>query len=210
MSINLLPEQEKSELKNKEVLKKISIVMLFVLIATLVLIFALFFLKFFLVAKIESSQKQIFQKEKELKSDLFQNFQKTIEQENQNLFQISIFRQKQILIIPILEKISSLIVSDSIYFTNFSFQKVSKEIKSDNIAKQPLALKDEAIATGKGKVQTFGQIHLSGWAKNRQELFYFKKNMEAEKNFKEIYFSPNSWVKPTDISFSLNFQTNEF
>jgi len=76
MPINLLPEQEKIYLKNEDILKKISIILLFVLIAVFFLIFIFFFLKLFFLAKIESSQKQIFQIEKELKSDLFQNFQK--------------------------------------------------------------------------------------------------------------------------------------
>jgi len=181
MPINLLPEQEKIYLKNEDILKKISIILLFVLIAVFFLIFIFFFLKLFFLAKIESSQKQIFQIEKELKSDLFQNFQKTIEEKNQDLFQIQTFRKKQIFIAPIFEKIFSLITPGSIYFTDFSFQKNFN-----------------------------GQIHFSGWVRNRQELFYFKKDIESKKDFKEVYFSPDSWVKPTDIDFSLNFQTNEF
>lgn len=217
--INLLPEQEKSAFKNEEILEKISIIMLFVLISVVSLIFLLFFLRFFFFAQIESSQKQIFQKEKELKSDLFQNFQRAIEEKNQDISNIQSFQKKQILIIPIFEKISSLIAPGSIQLTNFSFQKVSKKIKMEKSSKSESShtvglseRRDESESAGADniKIQTIGQIQLSGWAKSRQELFNFKKALEDEKNFKEVYFSPDSWVKPTDINFSLNFQTNEF
>ncbi|MDP2672975.1 MAG: PilN domain-containing protein, partial [Nanoarchaeota archaeon] len=44
------------------------------------------------------------------------------------------------------------------------------------------------------------QVSLSGYAIDRETLFEFKKNLEAEPNFKEVYFPPASWVTPTDFS----------
>jgi hypothetical protein len=216
--INLLPEQEKNELKNEEILKKIFIAFIFILISVFFLIFALFFLRFFFIAEIESLQKQIFQKEKKLESNIFQNFQRIIEEKNQDISKIQAFQKEQIYITPIFEKISPLVVSNSIYFTSFSYQKISKKVKAEKNAisetKSPdviVSSKSQSDRANNTDTQTFvGQIHISGWAKSRQELFYFKKALEAEREFKEVYFSPDSWVKPTDIKFSLNFQTNEF
>ena len=50
------------------------------------------------------------------------------------------------------------------------------------------------------------QISLSGFSPTREILLEFKKNLEKEQTFEEIYFSPSNWVKPTDIDFSVNFK----
>lgn len=48
------------------------------------------------------------------------------------------------------------------------------------------------------------KISLSGFAPNREVLFEFKKNLEKE--FKEVYFPPENWVKPRDIDFQATFR----
>jgi len=50
------------------------------------------------------------------------------------------------------------------------------------------------------------QISLSGFSPSREILLEFKKNLEKEENFQEIYFPPSNWVKPTDIDFLINFK----
>lgn len=50
------------------------------------------------------------------------------------------------------------------------------------------------------------QISLSGFSPTREILLEFKKNLEKEQTFEEIYFPPSNWVKPTDIDFSVNFK----
>lgn len=50
------------------------------------------------------------------------------------------------------------------------------------------------------------QISLSGFSPTREILLEFKKNLEKEELFEEIYFPPSNWVKPTDINFSVNFK----
>jgi len=50
------------------------------------------------------------------------------------------------------------------------------------------------------------QISLSGFSPTREILLEFKKNLEQEELFEEIYFPPSNWVKPTDIDFSVNFK----
>lgn len=190
MAINLLPEYEKKKFKQKENFKKFFLILIYILIFFLVLILILYSLKIYISFKIESLQKLVLEKEKEFEEKYFRSFEKEIEQINENLLKIKKFEEREILIIPILEKISSLI-PDSIYLTNLSFQKISQQEEE-------------------GRIKIFAEIHITGWASNREDLFYFRKALEEEKDFRNVYFSLSSWVKPRNIDFSLSFKTYEF
>jgi len=50
------------------------------------------------------------------------------------------------------------------------------------------------------------QISLSGFSPTREILLSFKENLESEKEFSEVYFPPENWVKPSDINFSVTFK----
>jgi len=50
------------------------------------------------------------------------------------------------------------------------------------------------------------QISLTGFSPTREILLEFKKNLETEKKFKEVYFPPTSWLEPTNINFAVNFK----
>ena len=50
------------------------------------------------------------------------------------------------------------------------------------------------------------QFSLFGYSPTREILLEFKKNLEKEELFEEIYFPPSNWVKPFDIDFSVNFK----
>ena len=50
------------------------------------------------------------------------------------------------------------------------------------------------------------QFSLFGYSPTREILLEFKKNLEKEELFEEIYFPPPNWVKPSDIDFSVNFK----
>lgn len=52
------------------------------------------------------------------------------------------------------------------------------------------------------------QISLSGFAPSRENLLEFKKKLEEEKSFKEVYFPPQNWLKTTNIDFFLTFKIN--
>ncbi len=202
MAINLLPEQEKRELKRKENWKKIFLILVFILIFLLLLVLILFSLKIYIASKIETLQELFLKKEKEFQEKHLQNFEKEIEEINENLFKIKQFGEKQILITPVLEKVSSLI-PNSIYLTNFSFRKIFQEEKRKEEEK-------EENENEKEKIKILAEVQISGWANNREDLFYFRKAIKKEKGIQEIYFSPSSWVKPKDINFSLSFKINEF
>lgn len=191
MAINLLPEKEKRELQIEEIGRKLSLVFLFILIFLLVLIFMVIALKIYILSQAKYSQDILENKEETLRSSQFQNFKQTIEKTNQKLSKIKNFYDREIPLTPILEKLSGL-VPQTIYFTNLSFRKIFQEVEDEK--------------TGKKELEVLAEIHLSGYAKNREDLFFFKKDLEAEDKFEDVYFSPSSWVIPSDIDFSLSFK----
>lgn len=56
--------------------------------------------------------------------------------------------------------------------------------------------------TGLSYQKDASQIGLSGFAKLRETLFEFKKNLEEEKYFHDVYFPPSSWVKSKEVDFN--------
>ena len=47
---------------------------------------------------------------------------------------------------------------------------------------------------------------ITGFAKTREELLLFKKNLEGESSFSEVSFPPSNWVKSEDINFFANIK----
>ncbi len=81
----------------------------------------------------------------------------------------------------ILEKISK-ILAPGIYLTNLSLNKPS-DLQGNRV-----------------------EVTISGFSETRENLSLFKKNLEEEKDFKDVYFYPSSWIKPTDIDFYLTLK----
>lgn len=191
MAINLLPEKEKRELQVEQVGRKLSLVFLFIFIFLLVLIFMVIALKIYILSQAKYSQDILENKEETLRSSRFQNFKQTIEGTNQNLSKIKSFYDREIPLTSILEKLSGL-TPQTIYFTDLSFRKIFQEVEDKK--------------TGKKELEILAEIHLSGYAQTREALFFFKKDLGAEEKFEDVYFSPSSWVIPTDIEFSLSLK----
>ncbi|MDI6883306.1 MAG: hypothetical protein QMC93_02425 [Patescibacteria group bacterium] len=190
MAINLLPEVEKRELKQEEIWQKLLLLLILLAIFFLILIFILFSLKIYISSKTNQLKFSLQEKENEFKSSQFQNFKETINQANQELSRIEQFHQEQILISSFLEKLSQL-VPKTIYFKTFFFKKI-------------VSPKTES---GPEEEKEIGaEVHILGWAQTREDLFFFKKELEKIEEFKEVYFLPSSWTKPQDLEFSLSFK----
>lgn len=183
--INLLPPEEKEKLllEKKKVL--ITILLILVLYFLFCLIFILFSIKTYSQIQLEFQKAFLLRTEKGLGESEIKNFQEKIKGTNLTLTKINLFYQQQIYFSEVLERISK-ILSQEIYLTNFSAAFYTKE-----------------------KEKTGIKFSLSGFAPTRETLIEFKKNLEKEEDFKEIYFPPTNWVKPTDIDFSLTFKINK-
>ena len=126
-------------------------------------------------------------KQEKISSFNSQDFQGLTIKTNENLLKIKEFKEKRVLFVPVFEKID-LLAKGSIYLTNASFQKNVQE------------------------KETVVNVNIDGRAKSREDLFYFKESLGKEENFKDVYFSPGSWVEPINVLFSLSFilKTDDF
>ncbi len=178
--INLLPPKEKEFLEQEKIWRIILILGTLILISFLCFVLVLFSIKTYVRGEIELQKVLLAQEKLRLKALEIQRFQEEIASANQNLLKLESFYQTQFNLIDLLEKVSNTLPS-GVSLTYLSIEPYSRE-RDYNF-----------------------QVLLSGYAINREDLFEFKKNLEAEKDFKEIYLPPSSWIKPTDINFSIRF-----
>jgi Tfp pilus assembly protein PilN len=190
MATNLLPSNQKEEIKSEVLQKKISLI-LFFLGANICFLTAIILSFLFYISK-ENTQvdKKIITIENQIAEPQFDVLKKQINTANQNLNKISNTKKEQVSSVDVLEKISSLVPSE-IYLKSFTFQNTFKGTEDKETK--------EMIGT------FFAKITISGVSQNRETLFLFKKSLDQEKSFQNVYFDPSSWVKPTNAEFSLDF-----
>lgn len=134
-------------------------------------------------ADIQTKQAEIEEKNRVIL--LNQHIEEEIKQHNSSLSQLSSFYQKNIYLVPVLKKINILLPS-GIYLDNLGFNLVK----------------------GQNEEKT-RRVSLSGLSSSREKLIEFKTNLEKESQFLNVSFSPASWVKPTDVNFSVMFTLQE-
>jgi len=173
--INLLPLEEREEIREEENLKLILIlgIVLVALLISLALI--LFSIKTSFLGTLEVQKIYLAEKEKELKSAQIQELEEKIKGHNQTLSKLNSFYQNEIDLTGILEKFSKTLPWGT-YLTSLNFDP------------------------------TLSQFSLSGFCPDRETLLVFKKNLEKEEKFVEVYFPPANWVMPTDINFNATFK----
>ena len=100
-------------------------------------------------------------------------------------------------------------LEEKITVSNQALLKLNSFYQSQTTSTEILEKISETLPTGVYlTILNFNpaQISLFGFSPNREILLEFKQNLEKEQTFGEIYFPPSSWVKPTDIDFSVNFK----
>jgi len=180
--INLLPPQYKAELREEESWKLILILEILVLIFLICSALILFSIKISISGQVEAQKILLSYEEKKFEESQIQNMEEKITTSNQTLLELNSFYQGQTNLTEILEKISETFPVN-VYLATLNFS--------------PLTTKNEKYVA---------QISLSGFSPTREILLEFKKNLEKEELFEEIYFPSSNWVKPTDIDFSVNFK----
>lgn len=180
--INLLPSIEKAALTQEENWKLVLILGIVFIAFLISLTLILFSIKIYISGQIEA--QKILLRQKELESSHVQILKEEIKSANLTLAQLNSFYQETVNSSEILEKISQALPTGT-YLTNFTLTTIVEE---------------EEYST---------QASLSGFSPNREDLLEFKKNLESQELFKEIYFPPATWVKSTNIDFSLNFKTSK-
>lgn len=178
--IDLLPQREKETLTQEENLKLVLILGIIFLISLTSLALMLFSIKTYISGQVEAQKILLTQKEQE--SLQIQELEEKVKESNLILSNLNSFYQESSSVTEILEKISKTLPSGT-YLSTLNFS--------------PLADEEEKY---------LAQISLSGFSPNREILLEFKKNLEVQDAFEEIYFPPSNWVKPTDIYFSVKFK----
>jgi len=177
--INLLPPQEKEELKQEESFKLVLILGILILIFLICLSLILFSIGISIGGQLAIEKALLSQKETEISH--LRDLEKEIKNLNLTFSKLDSFYQKNPNFVKILE-ITSKTLLPGTYLTSFNFNPLAKDKKY------------------------LGEVILNGYSPTREILLEFKKNLEQEELFQEVYFPPANWVEPTDINFTVNFK----
>lgn len=174
--INLLPASQKKELKQEDSLKIASIFGLVALSYLLSLGLLLFLVKSFLDADLNVQEVRYEEKKEKLAS--LKNLKEESSFADSSFQKLKNFYENQINYAEIFNKLYPALPAN-ILLSSIAF----------------LSEDEDSIA-----------ISLRGVAETREGLNIFKHNLEENKNyFSDINFPPESWIKKTDINFSITF-----
>lgn len=179
--INLLPPKEKGNILFERKKRIITLIWIFVLVCLVFFILILFGIRFCVQDQIKSQEANLKRLESKAQEIGVQNIQEEVKSINSLLREINSFYEKRILLEGILEKVSNTLL-ERMHLTNLSVSFIVEE-KEKRILK----------------------ISLSGFSPNRETLFEFRKKLEEETLFKDVYFPPANWIKPNDIDFFVTF-----
>ena len=179
--INLLPPQQKKEVLEEERRKLFLISGFFFSVFLVSLTLALLSVKIYISGQVLSQKILAEEAEKKFRASEAKTFEEEIRSLNDNLLKLKSFYDSQPNLTGLLEKIPETLPQKT-YLTNLSLYPASQ-----------------------GNHKLF-QVSLTGYSATRDDLLAFKKNLESEPGFSEIYFPPQSWVKSKDIDFSVSFK----
>ena len=182
--INLLPESKKKEIKLEGIWKQITAVLLLCFFFFAVFVLLLFLEKFYLEKEVKTQEAKIKRTEKEFDYTAFKNVNNEIIRINKDFTDARNFLLQRISVVDFFRKISALIPPG----VNLS------EVSSRELT----------IATNKKTKKKALNIYISGYAKDREDVFLLFNNLKSEKSFQNVDFSPKSWVQPDNVEFSLS------
>ena len=131
--INLLPPQQKEELRREEKWKLTLILGIIFLVFLLCFFLIMLSIKIYISGELEFQKNLLGIEEKKFKTPEIQEFQKEITALDQNLFKLDSFYQEQPNLTKILEKISETLPSGA-YLTRLSWQKETFQIELSGFA----------------------------------------------------------------------------
>lgn len=179
--INLLPIKEKQKLLLEKKTKLVIIFGIVILVSLVCLILILLSIKFYILAETDSQKVILEQTQKNNQTQEFISLNNTIKKYNKTLAQLDSFYKKEIYFGQTLDTITNVPTPQGLYLTNFSLNR-----------------------NDAGNVQA----SVSGVSSTRDNLLIFQQNIEQDKEIKNPYFSPESWISPKDVNFSLTFEIN--
>ncbi len=178
--INLLPPEEKEGLRLQQVKKLVAILGSAVVVIIICLILILFSINYYILGEIISQKFSLEQAENRYKTSDFLKYKNILQNYNKGAAQLKSFYKEGMGISSALENILAVEKPVGIYFSNLSIN-----MRENN---------DKII------------VNISGASDTRDSLLVFKKNLEGKGEIKNINFSPESWINPSNINFYLTFE----
>ncbi len=179
--INLLPSEIKKELFLEKKKNLIIILGITMLVPLISLVLILLSVRFYILGEV-SSQKNILQEaKKKYQTPDFLSFTNIIQKNNKIFARLESFYKNEIYVNRVLKIISGLKYPNNLYLTDLSLTRSYKKI----------------------------EIVASGFSSSRDNLLVFQKSIEENKEIKNAYFSPESWVDPQNVKFYLTFEISK-
>jgi len=138
-------------------------------------------IKFYISSDVNYQNILLKQAQLENQTPEFMSLNDSVEKYNKSLAQLDLFYKTEAYFSKAMEAAMSVKNDSGLYFRNFY---LSRDDSGAIIA------------------------NISGISDTRDGLLIFKKNIEASKEIKNPYFSPDSWTSPTNANFSLKFEIN--
>lgn len=177
--INLLPPEQKNELKREEKRKLVLILGIIFLTFLLCLLLILLSIKISISSELNSQKNLLAIEEARYSTPEIKDFQGKITVVNGKLSEISVFYQEQPDLAAILEKLSANI-PPKVYLTNLSWQK---DVAQMNISgRAPLRDDLTALKINLEREASFSEVYFppSNWLKSKDIDFYvtFKAKLQ--------------------------------
>lgn len=176
--INLLPPEEKIKLLQENQKKMIIILGVTLIVPLLCLILVLLSVRFYLLGEVNFQKIISEQVKKEYQTPDFLRFKEIMQNNGRVLANLHSFYKRETYATEALNIFSSIARPQNLYFTD--------------------------ILLTRNENQTF-KVTASGFAKSRDDLLVFQKNINEKSEVKNINFSPESWVSPKDLTFNLTY-----
>lgn len=180
--INLLPLEEKQKLLLFKKEKLAAIWGIVVLVFLICLTLVLLSIKFYILSETDYQKNILAQNEQQNQIPDFANLNGIIQKYNATLAQLDSFYKKEIYFNQALKIITDVPSPEGLYLTNFSLDRDEKGIVKASV---------------------------SGVSDTRDNLLIFQKNIEQDQEIKNPYFSPESWINPKNVNFSLTFEIDQ-
>ncbi len=178
--INLLPPQEKGALRFEQQKKLVIVLGNMVIICLLFLILMLLSVKFYILEDVRYRQGILDEIAKTNQGSDLNGFKNIIQDYNARMNTANDFYKNTNSVSVAINKILSLPRPAGL--------KITRIFVENNI----------------GPVK----ISLAGLADTRDSLQVFKKSIETDKGIQNVYFPPESWVKPVNINFYITLEVD--
>lgn len=178
--MNLLPPQEKQELKLQKTQKLVIVLGNAGLIGLVCLAMVLFSLKFYMLQDARNFDSILEQMDAGRQSPDELALGDLIEKYNATLAGVDSFYKKETYVNDALEVIFGVARPDGLYLSNVLIDRDSK--------------------TDKLKIQVMG------FSNTRDNLLDYKKNMESAEKIASAYFPPKSWIASKNVEFEITLE----